>query len=112
MRKIVFLLTISCSILILYGCQPKEQIETENVPASQGDWPVYTVDELTNNSDLVAYVEVIDTKDVDGSPSSQESNLSVLKTLKGKATGDTIPLSLSEFKILCDSREEVHHVFK
>ena len=43
-------------------------------------------------------MEVIDTKNVDGSPSSQESNLSVLKTLKGKATGDTIPLSLSDSK--------------
>ncbi len=60
MPKAMYLLaTIACSILMFNGCQVKERADTGRLPASQGDWPVYSIHELTNESDLIAYVEAL-----------------------------------------------------
>ncbi|MEK4851509.1 hypothetical protein NST04_16810 [Paenibacillus sp. FSL H7-0756] len=51
---------------------------------------------MVANSDLVVYGEINGTKNLDGDPPSQESNLNVLKVLQGDETNKTISIKLTD----------------
>lgn len=82
-------------VLLISSCQSSTEPSTGN-NSNTGDWPSYTFEELVSNSDLVVYGKITDTKNLDGDPPSQESNLNVLKVLKGDETNKTISLKLTD----------------
>lgn len=98
LQKGWLLLTVVCSLVIFSACQSKESLNSEDANSIQGDWPVYTINELAKDSDLIAYVEVTDAKNVDGNPPTQESTLSILQLLKGTQSEKKINLSLADSK--------------
>lgn len=63
---------------------------------SSGDWLSYSFEQLVSDSDLVVYGEISSTQSVNSNPPSQESNLRVLKVLKGDETNTTIVINLSD----------------
>ncbi|MBP1999703.1 hypothetical protein J2Z69_000722 [Paenibacillus shirakamiensis] len=84
-------------VILLSSCQPSSKKTIEDSKAT-GDWPVYSFEELVSNSDLIVYGEITNTENVDGSPSSQVSKMSVLKVLKGSEKNKLIPIKLSDPK--------------
>ncbi|NUU78022.1 hypothetical protein [Paenibacillus xylanilyticus] len=95
MRIQIKLSVLFLAVIILSSCQSSSQTNSNNNNSS-GDWPSYNFEELVSTSDLIVYGEITDTKNKNSTPPSQESNLKVLKSLKGDESDHSLLINLSD----------------
>lgn len=95
LKNILTLVLLFLAVSILSSCQSSTE-KNSNISTASGDWPSYSFEELVSKSDIVVYGEIINTENVNSSPPSQESNLNILKLLKGDGLNKSIKIKLSD----------------
>lgn len=84
-------------ILLLSACQLNNKPLNDTNINSKSDWINYNINEIIERSDLIAYVEVEETKNINGTPSYQESKLNIIQILKGDIDGESVTLNISDY---------------
>ncbi|MFZ3578793.1 hypothetical protein [Virgibacillus sp. DJP39] len=86
--RLIFIGLLVVSILLV-SCSGNSNAEGATNSEIQADWPMLSLDEMTQKADLIAFVSVKSTAEEDRSNGivAQISTLKVLETLSGQTSG-------------------------